>query len=202
MRHEGAARMGNSNATFTTAVPRTFAFPTFLCSPRMVSLLRIAFILVLIFVLFSTPSHEGRGKKRERERQMNPRDPSLPRSVGLDPRATAGIPPHHFEPDEELRYRPWKRAGFGGEGEKNEGSVKEPNEDRVSPENLIEVERKWHAVLEFHDFQCKGLSTNRELDEIGEKYGVHTGRNVRLLAEKDNERGPLMIRGIVPGVTA
>lgn len=68
----------------------------------------------------------------------------------------------------------------------------EPKPILPEPEKLLELERKWHAVLEFQEFKILGICTNELANAIGEKYGVGNGRNVRFLAEKVEERGSLL----------
>lgn len=70
--------------------------------------------------------------------------------------------------------------------------VIEPKTPSYSPSLLIDLERKWHAVLEFRELRAQGLSTNELTEAIGEKYGIGSGRNVRILAEKVEKRGTLL----------
>ena len=56
------------------------------------------------------------------------------------------------------------------------------------------LESKWLAVLEFRHLQDLDLSTNEAVDEIGERFNVGTGRNVRLLSQYVEDRGTLVRR--------
>ncbi len=60
------------------------------------------------------------------------------------------------------------------------------------------MEAKWKAVLEFQHLRDTGESTNTAVDEIGERLGVGSGRNVRLLSDYVDERGTL-VRKVGPG---
>jgi transposase len=47
------------------------------------------------------------------------------------------------------------------------------------PEELIQLERKWNAVLEYSLAQCAGLATHAMADEIGRRWLDVQGRTVR-----------------------
>lgn len=62
----------------------------------------------------------------------------------------------------------------------------------VDVETMLAVERKWQAVAEFREMRALGISTNQTVDQIGEKWDVGSGRNVRILSEKAELVGSLM----------
>ena len=97
-----------------------------------------------------------------------------------------GIKRVFYERDENLRDRADKRRRL------DPSPLFEPEEPTFSPAQLIELKRKWHAVLEFRELRADRLCTNELTDAIGEKYGVGSGRNVRILSEKVEQRGSLI----------
>ncbi len=151
--------------------------------------------ILLVTALFSSLSYEKNGKRKDREAPRNPYAPSSLDPINADPRSTQGVPPTIFESEEYPRQRPSKRLRVWSpsvDDEVGEEATLRDPEALLDPEDLIAVERKWHAVLEFLLLKCQGKSTNRALDVIGAKWGVGTGRNVRYLAEMVTERGSLM----------
>jgi hypothetical protein len=151
----------------------------------------LAVIFFIFFLLFVPTYENGRGKKRARDPQYNPFAPSLSDPINALPRSTRGKAAEKYEPDEQLRDQSSKRLRVWNPDVTEAGSFHDPEAD-IDPAELILIERKWHAVLEFTLLQCQGMSTNQALDEIGAKWGVGTGRNVRYLASMVDERGSLM----------
>jgi transposase len=58
-------------------------------------------------------------------------------------------------------------------------------------EELVEIEREWHAVMEHNIDLALGVSSNNRDEEIAARWGVGTGRTVRNLAARLQERGSL-----------
>jgi transposase len=162
----------------------------------MKSTLKVILIVFLIIGLLVPLFDGGRTKKAEKKKyggkESAPRhwkSPSGPRDE-LPPRETRGIKRFFQEAVDALRYRarPAKRARV----EENLDDLVEGNNFQSLPLDVETLERKWQAVLEFQHLRDLGMSTNEAVDEIGERFGVGTGRNVRLLAQYAEERGSLV----------
>lgn len=95
-----------------------------------------------------------------------------------------------FENYEVLRDRSKRRKI-----EENEPASMESTSTAIpvlDVEEMTELERKWRAVLEFRVLVAKGESSNTKVNEIASKFGVGTGRNLRLLSDKIESRGSLI----------
>jgi transposase len=158
--------------------------------PRMRPKFFIIAIFFVILVAFA-------GKQRHDDEdadvdrgfgERGTRHPSGPRPEPLPVREAKSLKRKIFEPLENIRS--WaKRARHFSSEEKTDVETRFIPGNSV--EELDELERKWHAVLDLSVLQALGTATNEKLDEIGTKYDVGTGRNVRYLLEKLRERGTL-----------
>lgn len=149
--------------------------------------------ILIVFGLFLSISVAPRTKKDETHKKSEPKrhwkQPSGPREE-LPHRETRGIKRAIYGAFEYIRDQavPWKRA-------KVEPVEIDPLENapiQNLPIDIEGLENKWKAVLEFQHLQDTGKSTNEALDQIGERFGVGTGRNVRLLSQYVDERGSLV----------
>ena len=155
----------------------------------------ILIFVIGLLVLGLILSGREKGKKPEKKKptpiERFFRFPTIPSRDKEDQRPNRGIKRERYEPDEELRDQTMsavKRRRVEERGEREIEAVP------LVPEEVGELERKWMAVLEFRVLQATGKSTNEAIDEIGEKYSVGTGRNVRLLSDYVRDRGSLLRR--------
>lgn len=135
---------------------------------------------------------KGAGKKKGGGKSTSYKYHRLPSDPVRDmpPRESRGIKRPLFEVFEKLRdwARPAKRAHV----EPSESALVEPPPFQPLPPDIEALERKWNAVLELRHLQDTGTSTNEAVDEIGERFNVGTGRNVRLLSDYVDKRGSLV----------
>lgn len=157
---------------------------------RSKTILVVIFCLLVFGIILSGRDKPEKKKKPSLlERLFRPRIPNIPSRDTEDKRETRGIKRERFEPDEELRDQSlssWKRRRIA------EKEVAEPEEIPLMPKEVGELERKYQAVIEFRVLQESGKSTNAAVDRIGEKYGIGSGRNVRLLSDYVRDRGSLV----------
>lgn len=155
---------------------------------------KILAILIILGLLISL-GDGGRTRKAAKKVKggnsvsRNPKAPSGPRDPN-DARDSRGIKRKIFENIENLRNRakPAKRARV----EHAAAEVVETSPTASPPGDVAALEKKWMAVLEFRHLVDTGASTNDAVAAIGVKYGVGTGRNVRLLSKYVDERGSLV----------
>lgn len=150
--------------------------------------------VILIIGLFVPIADPGRPRlsdkkgKRGKDGSRNPLAPSGPREF-TEPRITRGIKRAAYEAFEKLRSwaRPAKRARVEVDEE-----VAESVSIQNLPRDIAALENKWLAVIEFRHLVDTGKSSNDAVDEIAERYGVGSGRNLRLLSQYVDERGSLL----------
>jgi transposase len=154
----------------------------------------LALVLICgLLVPFNDAVHKKPAGKKKHSGNSNPprdsRGPSGPRDA-LPPRETRGKKRGISEVYEKLRD--WVRSTKRGRIERDaELEVIEPEYDYAQTD-IETLEKKWLAVLEFRHLQDLGISSNEAVEEIGERFGVGTGRNVRLLSEYADSRGTLV----------
>jgi transposase len=156
----------------------------------------LALLLILGLLLpFAIPGKPRGGRKgRQGESNSgaaprNPYHPSGPREAS-EPRETRGIKRALFEAYEHLRD--WSRPAKRARAQPSALDLVEPPPFQPLPPNIEALETKWRAVVEFRHLRDIGQSTNEAVDEIGERLGVGSGRNVRLLSDYVEERGSLV----------
>ncbi len=156
----------------------------------------LALLLILGLLLpHVNPGQPKRGRKGQRggkkvaAQPRNPYHPTGPRDE-TEPRATRGIKRIFYEAIETLRD--WSRPAKRARAQAEELDLVEPSPFQPLPPDIEILESKWKAVLAFQHLQDTGQSSNAALNEIGERLGVGSGRNVRLLADYVDERGTLV----------
>lgn len=147
-------------------------------------------ILLLSFVFAPRPKGSKNKPKSNDLADVNIPAPAPAPHESLPERIAKTLKRKIFENYEVLRDRSKRRKI-----EENEPASMESTSTAIPAldvEEMTELERKWRAVLEFRVLLAKGDSSNAKVNEIASKFGVGTGRNLRLLSDKIESRGSLI----------